>query len=111
MNATTPASPNRLALEKAMSENADKKWTKKEMKTVVPNPKHIDNYLKTMQSNGSIRLIEQDSAGHNVWVWHTSKHAHAKKREADVAGPREYCNGAMPNGDADYWRKALAWGR
>lgn len=104
-------SPNREALEAAMAANPDRTWTVSQVRKEICDVPHAANYLNSLRESGQARIIGQNKSGHNEYVWHTSKLRHAVQKSDDVAGPRIYVNGAMPNGDAEYWKRALAWGR
>ena len=104
-------SENRLKLEEAMSANPNRVWTTKTVREEICNVPHAANYLARLLEAGQIRIIGKNSSGHNEFVWHTSTLRSRAEKGSDIAGSRVYVNGAMPNGDADYWRKAMAWGR
>lgn len=104
-------SENREALEAAMAADPDRKWTTRIVRKEICDVPHAANYLNSLCASGQARIIGTNKSGHNEYVWHTSKLRHATKKSDDVAGPRIYVNGSMPNGDAAYWKRAMAWGR
>lgn len=68
------------------------------------------NVISSLSQAGLIRPFEKLSKGH-TWVWHSSPlRLHADKAD-NVAGPRIYVNGSMPNGSVSYWKQQMDWGR
>lgn len=107
----TTISQTRANLEAAMSADPDRKWTTTQVRKEICDVPHAANYLNSLCASGQARIIGTNKIGHNEYVWHTSKLLHKAERGSDVAGPRIYVNGSMPNGDAAYWKRAMAWGR
>jgi hypothetical protein len=104
-------SQNRAKVEAAMSADPEQTWTVSKVRKEICNVPHAANYLNGMREAGLTRIIGTNQSGHNVYVWHTSSRRNIVEKPDGIAGPRIYVNGSMPNADAQYWKRAMSWGR
>jgi hypothetical protein len=104
-------SPERLMVERHLQQHLNEPLTNAQICTATGLPRNtVSNVTSQLRRDGKARTIGQ-AAGHPKMVWYTSNYERPTLTPEGAAPPRTYVNAAMPNGSAEYWRKAMAWGR